>query len=140
MEQDEKLEKMAAMFEFEEREGYPCDTPEEVAGSLAAIENETQFLNKQNEKLKALLPVKTIPFAGNRYDDEILSCPYCGNINLHPTNTIEGTDESIRSEYAAYTQTNFWCEHCPSSVGLRMRFHKGLTYMTWQINDESTKE
>lgn len=147
MNKDEKLEKFAAMFKIDSTADYPCDTADKVKDSLIKalseqrdVEDRLQNLDRQIKKLHGMLPAEVVPFAGNKYDSDILSCPCCGGENLHPENTFEGTDSEISGGYGDYTQTDFWCESCPNSIGLRMRFHKGSTMMTWQINDKSTKK
>ena len=106
------------------------------------LENDIDFrLNNLDRQIKTPQPMLVIPFDGNRHDANILSCPCCGGQNLHPDGTSSGTDSDIRSENVdyTYTQIHFWCEGCSNNIGLRMRFHKGSTYMTWQINDKPTK-
>jgi hypothetical protein len=56
---------------------------------------------------------------------DVLSCPTCGNPNLHQERPRIANDNVVR--------IRFTCEHCPDGRGatLQIKQHEGTTYVRW---------
>jgi hypothetical protein len=99
-------------------------------------------------------------------DPTWLTCPHCGQSNLHhdavtvfdrrgedgPTAATTITGHSVyREEGQAADLANpssrrdglavsFWCEHCPAISELTIAQHKGITILGWRITGRNLED
>lgn len=59
------------------------------------------------------------------WNSRVLTCPFCGQGWLHP------------SDVSGDTEIAFWCESCDAIPQLNIVFHKGNTYLYWTVRGET---
>ena len=107
------------------------------------------------------------PVKFDKDDPTWLTCPHCGQNNLHhdavsvfcrsgedgpvTATTVDGNNMVYRKEGPAMDQAcpssrrdglaiSFWCERCPAISELTIAQHKGTTILGWRITGRQLED